>query len=75
MDNAEVQRKFLESALTRAMISEAQYSNGLISFDDWIIIEDTLVRAKKNSLEAQVNAFIAEADWIQAKGGTLDNEK
>jgi len=73
--NAEVQRKFLESAVTRAMISEAQYSNGLISFDDWIIIEDTLVRAKKNSLEAQVNAFIAEADWVQAKGGTLDNEK
>jgi len=73
--DTEVQRKFLESAVTRARISEAQYSNGLISFDDWIIIEDTLVRAKKTFLEAQVSAFIAEADWVQAKGGTLDNEK
>ncbi|MCC6543666.1 MAG: TolC family protein [Nitrospirae bacterium] len=75
MDNAEVQKKFLESAVTRAKISEAQYSNGLISFDDWIIIEDTLVRSKKSSLEAQVSAITAEADWVQAKGGTLDNEK
>ncbi|MEK6713894.1 MAG: TolC family protein [Nitrospirota bacterium] len=75
MANVDVQRKFLESAVARARISEAQYSNGLISFDDWIIIEDTLVRAKKNFLEAQFNALIAEADWVQAKGGTLDNEK
>jgi outer membrane protein TolC len=75
MANVDVQRKFLESAVARARISEAQYSNGLISFDDWIIIEDTLVRTKKNFLEAQFNALIAEADWVQAKGGTLDNEK
>ncbi len=73
--NVEVQRKFLESAKARSRISEAQYSNGLISFDDWIIIEDTLVRTEKNFLEAHVNALIAEADWVQAKGGTLDNEK
>lgn len=75
MANVDVQRKFLESAVARARISEARYSNGLISFDDWIIIEDTLVRAKKNFLEAQFNALIAEAGWVQAKGGTLDNEK
>lgn len=75
IDNAEVQKKFLDSAVTRAMISEAQYSNGLISFDDWIIIEDALVRAKKSSLEAQADVFITEANWVQAKGGTLENEK
>jgi len=75
MANVDVQRKFLESAVARARISEAQYSNGLISFDNWIIIEDTLVRAEKNFLEAQVSALIAGADWVQAKGGTLDNEK
>ncbi len=75
MANVDVQGKFLESAAARARISEAQYSNGLITFDDWIIIEDALVRAKKNFLDAQVSAMIAEAEWVQAKGGSLDNEK
>lgn len=74
LDNVAVQRKFLESAKVRAKISEAQYSNGLISFDDWIIIEDNLVSTQKNFLNAQANALIAEANWIQAKGGTLENE-
>jgi len=74
IDNAGVQSKFLQSAETRAKISQAQYANGLISFDDWIIIEDNLVRTQKSFLEAQVNASLAEADWVQAKGGTLENE-
>jgi outer membrane protein TolC len=74
IDNVEVQSKFLESAQVRAKISEVQYSNGLISFDDWIIIEDNLVNTQKNFLNTQANALIAEANWIQAKGGTLENE-
>lgn len=74
IENVNVQSKFLESAEARAKISQAQYSNGLISFDDWIIIEDALVRTRKNYLEAQANALFAEASWVQAKGGTLDNE-
>ncbi len=74
VDNVDVQKKFLESAETRAKISQAQYANGLTSFDDWIIIEDALVRTKKSFLDAQANAALAEAEWIQAKGGTLENE-
>jgi len=42
-----VRKKFLEAAVERAAIANAQYSNGLISFDDWVIIEDSLVSAKK----------------------------
>jgi len=67
IDNVKVQKKFLESAEARAKISQSQYSNGLISFDDWIIIEDALVKTKKNSLDAQANALSAEAKWVQAK--------
>jgi outer membrane protein TolC len=74
VENTLVQQKFLASAETRAKISESQYSNGLISFDDWIIIEDTLVRTKTAYLDARANALLAEADWHQAKGVTLDNE-
>jgi outer membrane protein TolC len=72
IDNVAVQKNFLQAAEERAKIAQAQYSNGLISFDNWIIIEDDLVRSKKSFLDAQANAFLAEAQWIQAQGGTLD---
>jgi len=72
MDNVSVQKKFLEAARERAKIASAQYSTGLITFDDWIIIENNLVIAKKAHLNAQANLLVAEADWIQAKGGTLE---
>ncbi len=74
VDQVHVQSKFLESAQARSKIGEAQYSNGLISFNDWIIIEDALVRAEKNFIEARTQALLAEANWIQAKGGIIENE-
>lgn len=67
-----VQGKTLEAAQERAKIAEAQYSTGFTSFDNWIIIEDELVKAKIAYLQAQANALFAEASWIQAKGETLE---
>jgi outer membrane protein TolC len=75
IDRAEVQKKFLAASEERAKIAEVQYSKGLISFDNWIIIEDDLVRVKKSFLDARANTLTAEANWIQAKGGTLDYEE
>jgi outer membrane protein TolC len=72
IDSVGVREKFLEAAEERAKIAQAQYSTGLISFDDWSIIEDNLVNAKKLLLTAEAGALTAEAKWIQAKGGTLD---
>ncbi len=68
----DVQSKMLQAALERSKIAETQYSTGFISFDNWIIIEDDLVRVKKSYLDAQANALIAEANWIRAKGETLE---
>ncbi|MFH1094332.1 MAG: TolC family protein [Candidatus Omnitrophota bacterium] len=70
-----VKKKFLEAALERAKIANAQYSSGLTTFDDWIIIENNLVSAKKADLDAKGNLLVAEAYWIQAKGGTLEYVK
>ncbi len=72
VETVQVQKKFLEAAQERSKIAEAQYSLGLIQFDNWTIIEDDLVRAKKAFLDNQANALLAEADWIQAKGETLE---
>jgi len=72
VETVEVQNKFLDAAGERAKIAEAQYSLGLIQFDNWTIIEDGLVSAKKDFLNAQANMLLAEASWIQAKGETLE---
>lgn len=69
-----VQEKFLAAAQERSKISESQYSIGLITFDNWIIIEDDLINTKKNYLNTQANALLAEASWRQAKGETLDEK-
>jgi outer membrane protein TolC len=72
IETVSVQHKLLEASEIRTKIAEVQYSSGFISFDNWIIIVDDLVRAKRAYVEAQANALLAEADWIQAKGETLE---
>ena len=72
IDNVGVQRKVLEATEERARIAEAEYSVGLLIYDNWIIIENNLVSAKKTFVNAELSALIAEANWVQAKGGTLD---
>lgn len=73
MQNVLVQKKILIATEERSKISQAQYSTGFVTFDNWIIIEDNLVKAKKTFLIAQASALLAEAIWIQAKGETLEN--
>ncbi len=75
IDKIVVQRRYLQAAEERAKIANAQYSTGLISFDSWIIIEDGLVSAKKSFLDHRANMLVAEANWIQAKGGLLEYER
>ncbi len=75
MANVSVQKKFLDATQERAKITRAEYETGLASFNDWIIIEDNLVKAKKSHLNAQADMLIAEAYWIQAIGGTLEYDQ
>ncbi len=56
----------------RSKIAAAQYSTGFISYDNWTIIEDNIVQSKKTYLNVQANALLAEAQWINAKGETLE---
>lgn len=75
IETVDVQRKTLDAAQERSKIAEAQYATGFITFDNWIIIEDALVSAKRAYLGGQANALLAEAGWIQAKGETLEYAK
>ncbi len=68
-ENVTVSKQFLAATEERAKISEAQYSTGLITFDNWILIENDLVSAKNNLLNAEAQALNAHADWVHARGG------
>jgi outer membrane protein TolC len=72
VETVEVQYKQLIAAQERSIIAEAEYSTGFISYDNWTIIEDNLVSSKTRYLDAEANALLTEANWIQAKGETLE---
>ncbi|MBL8013093.1 MAG: TolC family protein [Candidatus Omnitrophica bacterium] len=74
VENVSVRRQFLDAAEERAKIARQQYSVGLIDFDNWTIIEDDWVDNQKSFLNVQAAALLAQANWIRAKGGTLEIE-
>jgi len=74
LDQKRIDQEFLKSSEERAKISEAQYSAGLISFDNWTIIEDELVKIRKNNLIAQAETLLAQATYYYDLGGTQNYE-
>jgi outer membrane protein len=65
---ADVDQRFLSAARTRADIGRGKYNNGLLSFDEWDIIENDLINREKSGLSSQSNRVSAEAAWEQAIG-------
>jgi len=74
VDTFGLREKYLRASEERARIAAAQYNIGQVSFDNWIIIENELVEAKKNYLNARASALDAEASWKNAQGVTLEND-
>jgi len=69
-----IQYQFLQADEERARISEAQYATGILSFDNWIIIEDNLVKTRKSYLSVKAEALRAAAEWEYRTGLTIDKE-
>lgn len=67
-DNVEVQAKYAEAAEIRAQISRQQYEGGILSFENWIVIEDDLIDKKEQLLDARKSDLMAEAAWWRTIG-------
>ncbi|MDO8730458.1 MAG: TolC family protein [Candidatus Omnitrophota bacterium] len=68
VERVAVRREFLEAADLRAEIARAQYTTGLLSFEDWDIIENDLIDNQKTMLATLRDAVLAEAVWERALG-------
>jgi outer membrane protein len=63
-----VDQSFRDAALVRAEIGRRRYNNGLLSFEDWDVIENDLINRQKNFLQSKRDRVIAEAAWERAQG-------
>lgn len=63
-----VDESFRDAASVRAEIARNKYNNGLLSFEDWDVIESDLIARQKNYVQSKRDRVIAEAAWEQAQG-------
>jgi outer membrane protein TolC len=63
-----VSQEYLDASTSRATIARGKYSAGLMSFEDWDLIENDLTTRQKTALSNRKDALIAYAAWDQAQG-------
>jgi outer membrane protein TolC len=68
IEKLKVDESFREAEITRAEIARRKYNNGLLSFEDWDIIESDLIFREKNYLSSLQARVIAEAAWERDQG-------
>ncbi|MFO1518391.1 MAG: TolC family protein [bacterium] len=68
VQQVEVEKSLLKAAQVRAEIARAKYNNGLLTFQDWDLIESDLITQEKSMLANLRDAVIAEANWFKAQG-------
>ena len=64
----QVDESFRKAATARSEIARSQYNNGLISFNDWDVIENDLITRQKNYVQSEKARVLSEAAWNQARG-------
>lgn len=68
IEDLNVRQDFAEALNTRAEIGRGKYNNGLITFDDWDVIENDLIARQKELTAKRRDKVVAEAAWEQAQG-------
>lgn len=63
-----IDSKFKEAAETRAEISRRKYNNGLLTFEDWDIIESELIQRQQAFLQSKRERVLKHAAWERTLG-------
>lgn len=64
----ETDKLFKDAAVTRAKVARNKYNNGLLTFEDWDVIENDLIQRETSYLRSLRNVAIAKAAWENAQG-------
>jgi outer membrane protein TolC len=68
VESEAVQLELYDAELLRAEISSAKYKQGLLSYEDWDIIESNLINQGKTYLQRRRTSEIEQARWKNAQG-------
>jgi outer membrane protein TolC len=71
VENEEVQKELFDAEQLRAEISTAKYKQGLLSYEDWDIIESNLINQGKAHLQRQRTSELEQARWKNALGWSI----
>ncbi len=64
----DVDTAFVAAGTSRERIAKEKYNNGLLTFDEWDIIENDLINRQKSLVQTERDRVIAEAYWEQVRG-------
>lgn len=68
VEKLKVDQAFLAAAEVRAEIARNKYNNGLMSFENWDIVENDLITKQRTALASERDRAVAEAVWELAQG-------
>ena len=68
LQKEKVDNSFNQAAILRADIARNKYKNGLLSFEDWDIIESDLIQKQKEILLSEKNRILKQSNWERAQG-------
>tara|TARA_B110001454_G_C12723330_1_gene436769 strand:- start:66446 stop:67672 length:1227 start_codon:yes stop_codon:yes gene_type:complete len=68
IEKVKVDEKFKSAAQMRSDIAKKKYNNGLMSFDDWDVVENDLIQREKNTLSSSRDRVVGNANWEQVQG-------
>ncbi len=67
-ERVKVNKEFVDAAKVRSEIAQMRYNNGLLTFEDWYIIENELISRERIYLDSQRDRVHKEAIWEETQG-------
>lgn len=71
VESEATQKEIRDAEILRAEISTAKYKQGLLSYEDWDIIESNLINQAKLHLQKQRTAELEQARWKNSLGWSI----